>query len=251
MDFKKLDSQKEIEKYDQGDILPSIRLLPDQMDEMWRAVSQMEIPKKCIDIDNIVIAGMGGSALGGRIIDSLLTKKVNVPMEIFTSYNLPKYVGRKTLVIASSYSGNTEETLAMTKEALNKSARVIGITTGGKLQKLLAQKSAPCLRLSAKSNPSGQPRMGIGYSIASAVAILSKCGFLEVEENAFYELIIKAREYVKKYNSDVSLQKNKAKQIAKLLYGKIPIVISASHLVGVTHAFKNQLNESAKTFSTL
>lgn len=251
MNFKKLDSEKQIEKYDKGDILASIGLLPDQMDEMWRTVSKMKIPKKCFDIDNIVVAGMGGSALGGRIVDSLLTQKVTVPMEIFTSYKLPKYVGKRTLVIASSYSGNTAETLSMAKEALNKSAKVVGITTGGKLEKLLSEQSAPCLKISAKSNPSAQPRLGIGYSIASTIAILARCGFLEVSEDAFYELVVKAREYVKKYNADVSISKNKAKKIAKMLYKKIPIIISSSHLVGATHAFKNQLNESAKTFSVL
>jgi glucose/mannose-6-phosphate isomerase len=113
-----LDNQAEIEKFDKGKILASIRLLPDQMEQAWEEVKKLEIPKACFLANNVVIAGMGGSALGGRIVDSLIADRARIPIEVFTQYDLPNYVNEKTLVIANSYSGNTEETVSMAKQAI-------------------------------------------------------------------------------------------------------------------------------------
>lgn len=246
-----LDSQVDIEKFDTGKILASIRLLPDQMEQAWQDIKYLDLPKACFLAKNVVIAGMGGSALGGRIVDSLLADRVRVPIEVFTQYDLPNYVNEKTLVLVNSYSGNTEEALSMANHAIEKKARVIGVTCGGKLAKLMKKESQASYIIEPKANPSGQPRMGLGYSIATILAYLSRCGFIHLTEDDFYELVITTRKFVKEYDSDIDTSKNLAKKISKKLHQKAIILIASGHLMGVVHAFKNQLNENSKTFSTL
>ncbi len=244
-----LDSQKELEKFDKGKIVASIRMLPDQIEQAWEEIKALDIPKECSKVENVVICGMGGSALGGRIVDSLMTERVRLPIEVFTEYDIPNYVGPKTLVIATSYSGNTEETISAARSALNKKARIFGITTGGKLAKFLNKESLPSYVYKAKANPSDQPRMGLGYSIGATLCVLNKCGFIHFNEDNLFSLVTTSRAFTKEFDIDVPLSENIAKIAAKKLKNKIPVLVSSQHLYGVAHAFKNQLNESAKVFS--
>ena len=246
-----LDSQTEIEKFDKGKILASIRLLPDQIEQACEEINELDVPKECGKVENVVICGMGGSALGGRIVDSLMADRVRVPIEVFTEYDIPNYVGRNTLVIATSYSGNTEETLNAAKEAVNKQAKIFGITTGGKLGKFLKKEKIPSYIYEARANPSNQPRMGLGYSIGATIGVLEKCNFIHFSEADLYNLASVSRAFTKEFDSDVSESKNLAKLIAKKLHNKIPILVSSEHLFGVAHAFKNQLNENSKTVSVV
>ncbi|MBU0569522.1 hypothetical protein KKB40_01925, partial [Patescibacteria group bacterium] len=84
-----LDSQTELEKFDTGKMLASIRMLPDQMEQAWEEIKKLDAPKACSLAQNVVICGMGGSALGGRIVDSFLTDRVRLPIEIFNQYDIP------------------------------------------------------------------------------------------------------------------------------------------------------------------
>ncbi len=246
-----LDSQTELEKYDKGKIATSIRLLPDQMEQAWEEVKNLELPKSCYMVRNVVIAGMGGSALGGRVVDSFMDDRGRLPIEIINSYNLPGYVNEKTLVLVSSYSGNTEETLSMAQEAVDKKAQIIGVSTGGKLAKYLTKEKQTLYKINPIANPSGQPRMGLGYSIATTIAVLYKCKFIKISDEEFYKLVVAARGFVKEFDLDVKNDENLAKNVSKKLYNKAIVIITSSHLRGVTHAFKNQLNENSKAFSTL
>lgn len=246
-----LDSQKEIEKFDKGKILASIRMLPDQIQQAWEEINSLAVPKACYLSKNIVICGMGGSALGGRIVDSLMVNRVRVPIEVFTEYDIPNYVGPDTLVIATSYSGNTEETLNAVHEALKKGAKIFGITTGGKLAELLKKEKISSYVYKPLVNPSGQPRMGLGYSIGATLAILAKCGFIHFSEDNLYDLATTARDFTKEFDVDNPLHKNLAKHEATILHNKIPVLVSSEHLFGVAHSLKNQLNESSKVFSVV
>src|SRR5438552_16752901 len=104
-----LDSISEIAALDKGKILNSIEHLPEQMKQIWGEINYLAFPESYKNTQNIVVCGMGGSALGGRIIHSLMFNNLNSPIEIVTGYKLPNYVNEKSLVILSSYSGNTEE----------------------------------------------------------------------------------------------------------------------------------------------
>lgn len=246
---KSLNSEKEIKKFDKGNILGSVRSLPDQIEQAWTEVKNLDIPKACALVDNVVICGMGGSALGGRIVDSLIVDRIRVPIEVVTEYDIPNYVGPKSLVILTSYSGNTEETVSAAHKAFVKKAEIFGITTGGKLAEFLKKEKIPAYIYEPKENPSNQPRLGLGYSVAATMAILAKCGFITFAEEDIKSALANLRKFSEEFDSDVSENKNLAKRMAIKLKGKIPILVASEHLVGASHAFKNLLNEGAKTFS--
>src|SRR3990167_11114956 len=136
-----LDNLGEISKLDKSKLLGSIEALPEQLRQAWDDIFQTSIPDELLGVGNIVISGMGGSALGGRIVDSLILDRARTPIEVFTEFRLPNYVNQDTFVILASYSGNTEETLTAGTEALTRGASIFCLTTGGKLQKFMEENS--------------------------------------------------------------------------------------------------------------
>ena len=122
-------------------VFETIEKYPDQLEQAWDEVNSINIPEDYRNIKNIVFCGMGGSALGARMIDSLLFDRLKVPLEIFTEYQIPGYAYKETLVIVSSYSGNTEETLSSFYRASERGVKIFGITTGGKLDQILKEKN--------------------------------------------------------------------------------------------------------------
>jgi len=247
--MRNLDSEKEIKDFDKGKVLESVKRLPDQAEQAWAEIKELDIPKACAAVNNVVICAMGGSALGGRIIDSLLVDRVRTPIEIVSNYDVPNYVGPKSLVIVTSYSGNTEEIISVAHRALIKKAKIFGITTGGKLAEFLRQEKIPAYIYEPKENPSNQPRLGTGYSIAAIMSLLARCGFITLAEEDIKSALNTFRKFSKEFDSHVPENKNLAKRMAVKLKGKIPILVASEHLVGTLHAFKNQLNEGSKTFS--
>ncbi len=248
--MQSLDNLDQIEKLDKGGILTSISDLSNQIKQSWEEVSTLHFGKLYAGVQNIVVAGMGGSALGGRIVDSLFNDRLRVPLEIETSYHLPNYVNSKTLVILSSYSGNTEETIAAANNAVSKKAQVFIVTTGGKLAELAKEEDLISYVFRPTYNPSNQPRMGLGYSLGVILAILGKNNFVTVTEEEIKETTKTAEEFIHEFGVRISESKNVAKSIAKSLHNKIINLMASEHLSGVAWAFKNQINENSKTFST-
>jgi len=246
-----LDSLIEIQKLDTKNTLGSIGALADQMKQAWDEVSVMEIPEHFASAKNIVVAGMGGSALGARIIHSLHADSLRTPFEVVNGYQLPHYVGAETLMIISSYSGTTEETIKNLDEAIAKGAKVFVLAAGGELRERMIEHSLSGYIFEPKFNPSGQPRLSLGYSTVAIIALLSKLQFITVTAEAMLEAI----ETVKKTSGSCSVEtpenSNIAKRLAKEIKGHMPILVASEHLVGTAHAVKNQLNESSKNFSAL
>lgn len=236
------------EKYET--ILKTILLYPDQLQQSLEEFQKIAIPDSYKDILNIVFCGMGGSALGARIVKSLLSERMRIPFEIYNGYHLPKYAYEKTLVVVSSYSGGTEETINNFYEALNRHTKVFGITTGGKLGDLLKENSVPSYYIDPKNNPSGQPRMSIGYAIGATFALLNKLEVFEMQSEEVFDAIKVMKQKGDEFtNKDQNI--NLALRFSENIYGKIPILVASEHLIGTAHTVKNQFNESAKTFSAL
>lgn len=246
-----LDSIDEVKALDKGNVLGSIIALPDQMAQAWNEIKGREVPESCKLSKNVVVSGMGGSALGGRIVDSLMADRSRTPIEIFTEYRLPNYVNRDTFVILCSYSGNTEETLSAGREALTRGASLFCITTGGKLGQFMEDNKLDGFLINPTHNPSGQPRMGLGYSIIGVLAALAKCEFINVLDTEIQFAIDTARRFVDDYGVYKPESENLAKSFARKLRHKAPVLIASEHLLGIAHAFKNQLNENSKTFAEL
>lgn len=231
-------------------IADTIRAYPLQLKQAWEEASHIYIPENYKNVDNVVLSGMGGSALGARIVDSLAFGRLRIPFEVFTEFHVPNYVATKTLFIASSYSGNTEETKAALFEAMNKNAKIFGLTTGGKLAEILNKNKLPSYIFNPIHNPSKQPRMSLGYSTGAVLSLFKKTGLLTLGEQEIESAVDVMNNFLGEYHENTP-SANAASDFAIKIKNRVPIFIVSEHLVGVVHAVKNQLNENSKTFSLL
>jgi len=247
--MKNLNDIKKILKLDAQGVAGSIESLGLQCQQAWDEVKKIKIPKGYRNVSQIVINGMGGSALGGHVIETLYKEKLKVPLKVMNSYSVPGFVNNKTLFVLSSYSGTTEEVLATLPEARKRKAKMLIICAGGKLARAAKQYRIPAYIFEPRFNPSNQPRMGLGYSIFGQMALLSKCGLLRVTEKDFKSVIKKIVSLHRYYGLKAPTRNNVAKKTALRLYNKIPIIVAAQHLSGNAHIMANQINENSKTFS--
>ena len=194
-------------------------------------------------INRIVVAGMGGSALAALLAKSWLSSELPVPFEVVRDYDLPAYVDTNTLVIASSYSGNTEETLSCFDQAIDRFSQVAVIASGGKLIERANQNDVANVIL-----PSGmQPRMGVIYNLRALIAILVHFGL--VSHTTFEEISSTAdwlREESSQWTKEHPIDKNYAKQLAVTAVGKTPVFYGGSLTAPVAYKWKISWNENAK-----
>jgi glucose/mannose-6-phosphate isomerase len=195
------------------------------------------------DITRVVVAGMGGSALAALLIKSALSDELMVPFEVVREYDLPEYVDFNTLVIASSHSGNTEETLNALGQAQEKNAQIAVVTSGGKLLEKAKAESMSYVQL-----PAGlQPRMGMIHNLRALTALLAHFGVIGFERFAqIAEQAAWLAEETKNWTPDVTVDKNYAKQLALLAVGKTPVFYGGPLMAPVAYKWKISWNENAK-----
>lgn len=230
-------------------MLGSIESLALQCQQAWEDVQQIRIPKSYGAVRNIVLAGMGGSALGGDVVDHLFGRQLRVPFSVNRQYLLPHAVNSKTLCIISSYSGTTEETLAAFRDARKRKAKIMIICAGGTLARYAQRYGLPAYVFDPRFNPSNQPRMAIGYSLVGIAALLQRVGLLSISTRDFNAAVKHLIAQHRKLGVRVRTAQNPAKQAARLVHGRIPIVVAADHLSGNAHIAANQINENGKNFS--
>ena len=194
-------------------------------------------------IDNVVITGMGGSTLAALILKVLQRYQTTIPIEVVRGYGLPAYVGANSLVIASSYSGNTEETLSALVEATSKGAQVGILTSGGKLAEIANENDISHVLL-----PSGyQPRMTVIYSLIALMTLLRHFGVSGMES---VEDIKYTADFLKDssagWTKEVTIDKNYAKQLALLAVGKTPVFYGGEWTAPLAYKWKISWNENAK-----
>ncbi len=244
-----LNSREQIAVLDKSQVLLSIEQLGSQVQQIWETAKKLTIDPSYKEVTNVVVAGMGGSALGTHVIQTVFKEELKVPVTIVPDYDMPQFVDNNTLVIASSYSGSTEETLAATQDAISKGAKITGITSGGKLAELLKSHGYPVLTFDPIYNPSNQPRMGLGYSIFGQIALFAQCGLLTVDEGIYTKVLDAIAQAHLLSGMNIHSETNPAKILAFEFATRIPVVTVAQHLEGVGHVFANQLNENSKTYS--
>lgn len=245
-----LDQISEIEKLDKNKVRGSLESLSLQCRQAWQEVKKVKIPASYKKASNILINGMGGSGLGGNVIQSLFSERLKVPLQVINSYDLPAFLSSQTLYIISSYSGTTEEPISTGKAAIKKKAKILGITTGGKLKQFLLRNIIPGYIFNPKHNPCGEPRMGQGYMLVGQFGLLKKCGLVNLSDQEIEKAIKAVSLTNKKFGLANPLKKNPAKKIAQACKNKIPILVGSEFLVANTHTFANQLNENGKNFAT-
>ena len=195
---------------------------------------KFKTPKK--SFSNVMLTGLGGSGIGGSIIQNYVSDKLAIPFNVNKDYHLPAYVGKDTLLIVSSYSGNTEETLMAMQQAIKAKATIVCVTSGGKVAEIANKKGFDCILL-----PAGMPpRSCLGYSLVQGLFILAHFGLLKTDFKKELNATIKLLE------SDIKDIQKRAKTLTKKLVGKTPIIYAAPEFEGVAVRFRQQINENSK-----
>ena len=194
------------------------------------------------DIHNVVVAGMGGSAIGGDVAKLLCKNELKVPMLISRNYTLPGWVNENTLVICSSYSGNTEETLAAFEHARVKGAQIVGISTGGTLSEKMAE-----FELDLVTIPGGlQPRAALAFSLVPMLFLMKQTGLIGSET---MDQLPGAASFIASIRDGYGKQSenNPTYSLAQRIYKTIPVIYGETDATGTLAVrFKGQLNENAK-----
>ena len=246
-----LNDIKKIKKIDAGNMSGSLTMLPKQIKSVWEEAEKIKLPAEYSQVDKVVVFGMGGSNLGARIIASIFKDKLKAPLIIEAGYEIPGFIDHNTLAIISSYSGNTEEPLSVFKKLHAKKAKILmlGADSDESSLKDLAQKNKiPGLFFETYSNPSGQPRIGLGYSLFGLLALLSKTKILKLNSIEIKNLEKKIISQGKALN--LNSKNNPAKKFAQKLKGRGIVILGGDFLAGNLHTLRNQFNESGKNFST-
>ena len=195
-------------------------------------------------LENFVLAGMGGSALAGDLARNWLSGRLSVPMEVVRGYDVPEYVGTRTLFVASSYSGNTEETLSALEQAQKRSARIVVMAAGGKLLDIAREKNYLTLELPQVS----QPRLSAFAGLKALACLLGDLGWIgsidvrrELLETADWLDLVKA-----KLNLDNLQGENIAREVASHLHGHPSVIYAGPTLRSAAYKWKIDINENAK-----
>ncbi|MFA4996287.1 MAG: bifunctional phosphoglucose/phosphomannose isomerase [Patescibacteria group bacterium] len=234
-----------LKKIDPENMLSHIENFPQVCLLAWNEMKKFAPPSYYIKPNKYVILGMGGSGVSGEIIKDLL-KNTNAVVEVVHDYELPGWVDTDTLVIANSYSGNTEETLSAFMSAKEKGAKLLTITTGGKLKVLSDKFKIPCIEFNYES----LPRAAFAYLFVSLLAFFIKIGRLEITDSDFNKSIETLNEYANKFKLSNRTQINPAKILASKIYDLMPVIYSSGNLISIGKRFKEQLNENAKNFAS-
>ncbi len=239
-----LDDVSSFTKNDPQNMLTEIDGLPDQLVTAWELGMQMALPA-WEGIERVVIVGMGGSAIGADLINAYVTPHCPVPVVVCRNYDLPAWTkGPKTLMIASSHSGYTEETLSAFGQAESRDCHILAICTGGELAEK-AQRAGAAL---CQFNHKGQPRAAVGYSFGILLAVFVRLGFLpdvESDLDVAVETMKAQQEYIK---GDVPVINNPAKRLAGQCMNRWVSVIGSDFLTPVARRWKGQVSELAKAW---
>ena len=247
-----LDDQKQYKKLDSGRVAESIELLPDQMRQVLDDSRLVKVPKHFSQASSIVVNGMGGSNLGTHIVRSAFAHEIKVPIIIEPGYQVPRHVSKNTIYLLSSYSGTTEEPLSVYPELKKRNAKIMAITEDSpksKLMKLMLKDNLPGFIFKPRFNPSGQPRLGLGYSIFGQAILLAKAGMFTIKVRFMEDVIASMEIWTRELRPVSPASQNPAKRIALELAGKIPILVASEHLTGNIHVMRNQINECSKHYA--
>jgi glucose/mannose-6-phosphate isomerase len=242
-----LDSRQQITQIDKSNMLGSIEELGLQIKHAWADTRNLSLILNP-PIKNVIIAGMGGSGLGGDVIKSLFKQEMTVPLDLVHDYTLPNFVNQSTLVILSSYSGTTEEILACAEDARQRQAQIAVICAGGDLADFAKKYDYPVYVINALHNPSNQPRMAIGYAVFGTIAILEKAGIIKLYDQQVDAVVNTITAQIKACTVEIEQSENPAKALAYTMIDRRPVLVVSEFLEGAAHVTANQLNENGKVF---
>lgn len=246
-----LDDTEKIKQLDKSNVYGSVEDLNKQCLHAWEDTKNLTVPDSYKNVNKILMTGMGGSGLGARIIESVYGSSLKFPLARLNDYDLPHWVDENTLVVCSSFSGTTEETVENAHQAQARKAKWMAIGTGETLIDLAKKFDVPFYQIVPTYNPSKQPRLAIGYSVVGQLVMASKTGLFNFSEKEVQQIDAVLKNMIEELKVNVLEEKNAAKQMAKKLFGKKVVFVAARHMIASAHVAKNQMNENAKNFSAI
>ncbi len=237
-----LDDMQILTTVDKANMLDSLIEFPNQIKEALALTDATQLPS-FLKIDNILISGMGASAISGDIVQSLLFDKLDVPLYVNRSYDVPRWVNKDTLTLFLSYSGNTEETLSSFKIACQKKSKIVCITSGGKLKEFCDKYEIPYIQIP----PNFQPRAATAFLFFPLLKILQQNNLIKQNiQNDIDETIIITRQLADQNNKKIPLATNLAKQLATQLLNTIPQIYGWGIYAPIAIRWRHQFNENSK-----
>jgi glucose/mannose-6-phosphate isomerase len=239
-----LDDYQQFSNLDASNMIEEIDNLPDQLHLAWE-LGHTNPLSGFGEIRQVLVAGMGGSAIGADLLAAYLEPIGRVPLLVQRDYSLPKWaMNPNTLVIASSHSGNTEETLSVFREAQENGCQIMGISTGGILLEECQNKGIQTWAF----QHGGQPRAAVGYSFGLLLALFNRLGLVADPRQELEEAIAVMRNLQENVRIDIPVVKNPAKRLAGQMVGRWITVVGSGILSPVARRWKGQISELAKTW---
>ena len=237
-----LDSREAVKSLDRKGMFSSIEAMPKHISEGLRRGRMSGLPR--FAPRDVFVCGVGGSAIGGDLLSGWLSVSSEIPCYVTRSYAVPSFMGKDSLVIVASYSGNTEETLHMFEEARKKRAKIVSISSGGQLAEMSESYGVPFARLP----PGMMPRATVGFMFGAMLGVLERSGIVspdkQVEETA--RMLTKMNSYCKQ---SAPTSDNPAKMLAHELFSFVPVIIGYGVSVPVARRWADQLNENGKVLA--
>jgi glucose/mannose-6-phosphate isomerase len=240
-----LDNILTYRQIDNSGMLTHLHRFPEQCQRAWEKILKFDLPREYREIDKVIILGMGGSAIGGDVVRRLALAESKAPIWVHRDYGLPPFVDHGTLVIASSYSGNTEETISAFTSSLKTKAKKLALTTGGQLKQLAERNKVPVFIIDYQA----PPRAAFPSSFIPLIGIFQKLGLLRDKAADFQEGLRILNKLAKDLVETTPLTSNPAKQLATKLWQHVVIIYGAGILSEVARRWKTQLNENSKTMA--
>ena len=237
-----LDDLDRFKQLDTLNMLGEIDNLPDQLGYAYQLGMEHDLPG-WKDLQQVVVAGMGGSAIGADLLAVYCASLSPIPVTVHRDYGLPLFArGADTLVICSSHSGNTEETLDAFGAARKSDCRVIVVSTGGELAKRAKEDNIPVWTF----DHAGQPRAAVGFSFGLLLAMFQRLGCIPDQKDSLKEALASMKRSQQHLRSDIPAVKNPAKRYAGQLMGRWVTIMGSGLLTAVARRWKTQINEIAK-----
>jgi len=230
---------------DTQNMLAEIDNLPQQLETAWILGNRLQLPDWG-GIQRILIAGMGGSAIGADLLAAYAETGCPIPVIVWRDYDLPAWAqGENTLVIASSHSGNTEETLSAFQQARSRGCRILAVSTGGRLIDAAQETGSPAW----KFDHHGQPRAAVGFSFGLLLSAFARLGLIPDPTPGLEKAIQAMRSQQAYVRADAPVHQNPAKRMAGQLIDRLVVVMGSGILAPVARRWKGQISEVAKSWS--
>jgi len=237
-----LDSVAAVRSADRKDMLGTIEDMPKHLSEGLRRGRMSGLPR--FTPEDVLICGMGGSAIGGDLLCAWMAESSEVRCEVCRDYTVPPYVGKDSLVIVASYSGNTEESISMLEDARRKRAKIVCVCSGGKLADMAEAMSIPYARIAAGM----APRASLGFIFGAVAGIIERVGVVPADKQ-FEEMLRVLTQSIAECRPSVKTVDNPAKRLAHELFSWVPVVIGYGLTAPVARRWANQMNENGKSMA--